>query len=111
MKRLLPAIYIAAFFVALFVLLNHPLFAAEQEQNATGTPTDVKEQKKNEAREELKEMEGTKAGLLNKIREKVTARAGILGAKITAKSGTTLTIGKDSKTYIVNTDTKTQFRR
>jgi hypothetical protein len=38
-------------------------------------------------------------------------RAVILGGKVTAKSGTTLTVAKDGKDYTVLTDANTHFRR
>lgn len=59
---------------------------------------------------EAGENAGSRPGLL---RQAFTLRgkAAIGEGSLTAKSGTTLTITRDGKTYTVNTDTSTQFRR
>lgn len=61
-----------------------------------------------EKREERKE--ATKPGLLNRLFNR-SSRVIIGNGKVTAKSGSTLTVQKDSTTYTVTTDANTQFRR
>jgi hypothetical protein len=64
---------------------------------------------KNEFREEVRENIGTRPGF---IKPKILTRAAIGIGSVTAINGTTLTVlGKDGKTYTVQTDDKTQFRR
>ena len=69
-------------------------------------------QAQKEARKELREeaKEGSRPGLLKKFFD-IKARAAIGTGTLTAKSGTTLTVEKDGKSYTVLTDDKTQFRR
>lgn len=69
-------------------------------------------QAQKEVRKELREeaKEGSRPGLLKKFFD-IKARAAIGTGKVTAKSGTTLTVEKDGKSYTVLTDDKTQFRR
>ncbi len=61
-----------------------------------------------EKREERKE--ATKQGLLNRLFNRGN-RVTIINGKVTIISGTTLTVEKDGKTFTVNTDSNTQFRR
>lgn len=52
----------------------------------------------------------TRPAVIKRVLE-ATGRAAILGGTLSAKSGTTLTVTKDGKTYTVNTDNTTQLRR
>jgi hypothetical protein len=68
-------------------------------------------QVRKEVRQEVKaEVKGamTTPGLLKSF---LQGRAAIGSGKVTAISGTTLTVEKDGKSYNVQTDDKTQFRR
>lgn len=67
-----------------------------------------RQEKREERREERKE--ASKPGLLNRLFNRGN-RAIIVNGKVTSISGTTLSVEKDSKTYTVNTDSDTQFRR
>lgn len=67
-----------------------------------------------EARAEMKaerqDKEGSRTGLLNKLFN-LKGRAAIGTGKLTAKTDTILTVEKDGKSFTVNIDSKTQFRR
>jgi len=60
--------------------------------------------------EDINEKASTRPGLLQRIAGKL-GKAAIINGTISAKAGTTLTVTKDGKTYTVQTDSKTQFRR
>ncbi|MBI5019029.1 hypothetical protein HZB58_02040 [Candidatus Gottesmanbacteria bacterium] len=79
---------------------------------------DIREERR-EAREEYKE---NRKNLFEQFKERMSSKTAeiknymsvgitIAGAKVTAKTDTTLTIEKDGKTYTVNFDSKTQLRR
>ena len=63
-----------------------------------------------EARAERQDKEGSRPGLLKKFFN-ARGRAAIGTGKLTAKTDTTLTVEKDGKSFTVNIDSKTQFRR
>ncbi|MEK7060804.1 MAG: hypothetical protein AAB937_01070 [Patescibacteria group bacterium] len=59
---------------------------------------------------ERQDKEGSRPGLLNKFFN-LKGRAAIGTGKLTVKTDVTLTVEKDGKSFIVNVDNKTQFRR
>lgn len=63
---------------------------------------------RNEFREEEREKTGTPPGFLEKVFR--SKKASITG-NVTAVDGTTITLQKDGKSYTVETNNKTQFRR
>ncbi|MBI5448869.1 hypothetical protein HY948_00975 [Candidatus Gottesmanbacteria bacterium] len=67
--------------------------------------TDVRK----EIKEDLREKAGSRPGILREFLKR--GRAAIGSGKLTAKNGTTLTVEKDGKSYVVVTDSNTQFRR
>lgn len=87
-------------------------------QVAATSLKDIREDRQ-EAREEYKEK---RKNLFEQFKERMSSKTAeiknymsvgvtISGAKVTAKTDTTLTIEKDGKTYTVNFDSKTQLRR
>ncbi len=64
---------------------------------------------KKELRAEIREKAGSRPGLLKDFLKR--GRAAIGSGEVTAKSGTTLTVEKDGKSYTVLTDSQTQFRK
>ena len=71
---------------------------------------EVRKEMREELKEDLRERVGSRPGLFQKFFN-LKGRAAIGTGKVTAKSGTTLTVEKDGKSYTVLTDDKTQFRR
>ena len=67
-----------------------------------------RQEKREERKEERKE--ASKPGLLNRLFNRGN-RVAIVNGKITVISVTTLTVEKDGKSFTVNTDSNTQFRR
>ena len=68
-----------------------------------------------ERKELRKEFKGEVKGLRDEFKKKLESLksqvAKIIGGEITSISGTSLNIGKDGKTYTVNTDSNTHFQR
>lgn len=82
---------------------------AESVTTAPGNQrTKTPRQKLNERRKDA--MQKDNRGALRRIAGKGT-RVHLVDAEVTAVSDTTLTVKKDDKTYTVNTDAKTKFRR
>ena len=76
-----------------------------------GLRTTIRVEKK-ELRQNFKEkMQDLKDQLKDKLQNIKSQVAKLVGAEITAISGTTLTIGKDGKAYTVNTDSNTHIQR
>ncbi|MBP9813573.1 hypothetical protein KBC80_00130 [Candidatus Woesebacteria bacterium] len=67
-----------------------------------------RQEKREERKDERKE--ATKPGLLNRLFNRGN-RVTIVNGKVTIIAGTTLTVEKDGKSFTVNTDTNTEFRR
>lgn len=87
-----------------------PVFA-ESAEDRIELRQEAREASREESREAKDAREASKAGLLGKIFNNRKNAIRIVNGKITAKSGSTLTILKDSTTYTVNTDAQTQFSR
>lgn len=87
--------------------LATPVYAAT---TPFGARVEERLENRAEAKAEREDKESTKPGLLNRIAN-LKARASIGTGAITSKSGTTFTFTKEGKSYTVNTDSKTQFRR
>ena len=103
MKRL---ILISLLISAIF---SYPLstFAKSSRSKLTPIKDSVKELKK--------EMQEQKKTLMQQFKDKIQSIrqsvAKIIGGEVASRSGTTLSISKDGKTYIVNTDSNTHFQR
>lgn len=99
------------FTAALFIALITLILIAPTPSYALPRPLkeEVREAKQ-AVNEDIDERLSTKPGLLQRIVGKLT-RAAIINGTVSAKNGTTLTVTKSSKTYTVQTDGKTQFRR
>jgi len=63
---------------------------------------------KNEISTEIKTNMASKTGIIRKL---IDSRAALVDVTVKSKTDTSLSVEKDGKTYIVNTDEKTQFRR
>ncbi len=83
-----------------------PVFAV----NFGQAQKELRKEMKEELKEDLREKVGSRPGLFQKFFN-LKGRAAIGTGTVTAKSGTTLTVTKDGKSYTVLTDEKTQFRR
>lgn len=68
---------------------------------------ELREERKN-IFEQFKERMSSRTAEIKRV---MSSRVVISNAKVTAKTDTTLTIEKDGKSYTVNMDSKTQFRR
>ena len=104
-----------------FFFISLPAFAQSATVSVT-TPSSVKElrqefknnlqEQKEKFKEERKGFKETLEDLKNQLQNKIKSMAAkIIGGEITAKSDNALTVTKDGKTYTVNTDSATKFRR
>lgn len=75
-----------------------------------GVKARIEERMENRQEKREEHKEASKPGLLNRLFNRAN-RVVIVSGKVTSISGTTLSVEKDSKTYTVNTDNNTQFRR
>jgi len=98
---------------SIFVFLVSARVYAQETVTESITPTSA--ETTNPLRKSLKEkqtgvMEKKGQGVLKKLTGKNT-RVHLVEAKVTAVGDGAITVEKDGKTYTVNTDTKTKFRR
>lgn len=72
----------------------------------------IRQDLREETREEKSDRDASRPGLLNKFANVNKGKSRVGRVTLTAKNGSTLTVkDKDGKTLTVNTDDKTQFRR
>lgn len=96
-------------FAGLFIL-SFTIIALIITPRSYAIGAEIRKEIKQDIKEERMENDGTRPGILKAIVNK-SERAVILDGTISGKSGTTLTVTKDSNTYTVNIDSKTQLRR
>lgn len=112
MKKLLIFILLPLC-ILVFLMTSHVYAQGETVAPTESTTTPATERAKPIRRTLEKERgakEKTGQGAMRKLAGKGN-RVHLVGAKVTAVGDGTLTVQKDDKTYTVNTDTKTKFRR
>lgn len=87
---------------ALLALLVMPLSVLAEKPLSKGVePKQKRQEVKKEPKQQIKQQ----------IKQNLGAQAKITQGQITVISGSSLIVSKDGKTYMVNTDSKTQYRR
>ncbi len=99
------------FLIATSIMLMMPVFAPVMADNAT-PPGLLQKKIRNNVRNNRQDLRNDLKNLGNNLRKTILGRYAVIAhGQVTFIKGTTLTVTKSGKTYTVNTDSNTRFRR